>query len=77
MHPFHSAVLTPRLVEEFQQRNRREREDPRAVFGEEAGWRGGELMRLMSLAPNEETFGSPAPTKRGEEEEVPDRRSPL
>ena len=45
--------------------------------GVEVGWRGGELMRLMSLAPNEETFGSPAPTKRGEEEEVPDRRSPL
>ena len=26
--PFHSAVLTPRLLEEFQQRNRREREEP-------------------------------------------------
>ena len=50
--------------------------DPRAGFFGEGG-RGGELMRLMSLAPNEETFGSPAPTKRGEAVEVPDRRSPL
>jgi hypothetical protein len=40
-HPFHSAVLTPRLVEEFQQRNRWERENPRAAFRDEGGMARG------------------------------------
>jgi hypothetical protein len=54
-----------------------EREDPRAVIsGVEMGRaRGSDAFAV--LGPDGETFGSPAPTKRGEAVEVPGRGSIL
>jgi hypothetical protein len=48
MHPFHSAVLTPRLVEEFQQRNRRKREEPQRCYPEGS--------RRVALGPVEDAL---------------------